>query len=163
MQVAITSPVIYPNFNNYVSSSTFSILQYSYAFSQLGCIGSIFFTFSCCCTFPLIGCTASSCLLFSFSTSMFGHFYLQCPIPLYLKHCTFFTISCLLTFTPPPTPYYITLLAIISNLFWEIGFLFVSLLLFLQLWARYPNFLQYQHILSFLPSNSTLSLARACF
>ena len=56
----MTSSVIYPNSNNCASSSMFSTLQYSCAFSQLEHTSSSLLTFSCCCTFPFIGHTASS-------------------------------------------------------------------------------------------------------
>ena len=159
----MTFSVIHPNSNNCTSSGMFSTLQYSYIFFQLGYASFSLLTSSYCCAFSFIEHTVSSCLLLSFSTSMSGHSYLQYPISLYLKYCTSFIISCFLTFTSSPTPHYITLLTIISNLFWGIGFLFISSLLFLQLQAGCPNFLQYQYILSFLPSNSALSLARAYF
>ena len=100
--------------------------------------------------------------LFSFSTTMFGHSHLQCPVPLHLKHCTSSTTSCLLTFTSFLKPHLITLLASTSNLFWRVDLPFSSCSLFLQLWTKCPNFLYPQYILPSLPSISALSLARAC-
>ena len=126
IQVIMTFPVIHPNSNNYASSGTFSTPQYSCTFFQLEYASSSFLTSSCYCTFPFIGHAVSSHLLFFFSISMFGHSYLQYPILLYLKHCTFSTISCLLTFTSSLILYFITLLTNTSNLSWRTDFPFFS-------------------------------------
>ena len=60
------------------------------------------------------------------------------------------------------TPHLITLLAKISNLFWEVSFPFFSSS-FLQYWAQCLNLLHFQHTLSHFSSNFALSEARACF
>ena len=136
----MTFPVIYPNSSSHASSGMSFLPQYSCVFSQLEHASSLFLVSSHCCTFPSVGCTASPHFLFSFSTTMFGHSHLWCPIPLHLKHCTSSTTSCLPTFSSSLTLHCITLLAIFSNLFWETGFPFTSFI-FLQLWTRCPNFL----------------------
>ena len=117
-----------------------------------------------CCTFCRLTTHATSSSLFLFfSTSMFGHSHLQCPIPQHLKHLTSSTISFLPIFTSSLTLHLITLLNNTSNLFLGISFPFFSFFLFLQLQARCLNFLQLQHSLSLLLSNCTLSEARAHF
>jgi len=50
-----------------------------------------------------------------------------------------------------------------SNLFWGMMVPFLPSFLFLQLQAMCPNFLQHWHNFPFLPSSSSLSLARECF
>ena len=137
----MTSPVIHPNSSSLASSSLFFISQYSCAFFQLGCTGFLFLVFSHYCTFPSVECAAPSHLLFSFSTAMFGHSHLWCPVPLHLKHCTSSTTSCLLTFTFFLRPYLITLLDSTLNLFWRVDLPFSSCSLFLQLQTKCPNFL----------------------
>ena len=126
----MTSPVIHPNSSGLASSSTSFISQYSCAFFQLERTGSFFLAFSHCCAFPSVERAAPSRLLFSFSTAMFGHSHLQCPVPLHPKHCTSFTTSCLLTFTFSLRPHLITLLASTSNLFWRVDLPFFSCSLF---------------------------------
>ena len=127
----MTSPVIYPNSSGLASSGMSFISQYSCTFSQLECTSSPFLAFSYCYTFSSVEHTAPSHLLFFFSTAMFGHSHLQCLVPLHLKHCTFFTTSCLLTFTFSLRPHLITLLASTSNLFWRVDLPFFSCSLFL--------------------------------
>ena len=128
--------------------------QYSCAFLYKKHAG----LFSCYTFCRLTACATSSLLLLFFSTSIFGHSHLQYPTPQYLKHCTpFSTVSCFLTFTSSLTSHCITLLAIASNLFWEIGFPFAPFFLFLQLQARYLSFLHSQYV---VPSISALSLVR---
>ena len=132
-------------------------LQYSCTFSHIGCASLL----SCCAFCGLATYIAFFFLLFFFLTSIFGHSYLKWLTLQHLKHFTFSIISYLLTFTSSLTSHYITLLAITSNLFWEINLLFSSPFLFLQLWARCPNLLYLQHTLPSLPSIFALSLARA--
>ena len=158
----MTSPVIHPNSSSLASSSLFFISQYSCAFFQLGCTGFLFLAFSHCCTFPSVECATPSHLLFSFSTAMFEYSHLRCPVLLHLKHCISSTTSCFLTFTSPLRPHLITLLVSTLNLFWRVDLPFFSCSLFLQLWAKCPNFLYPQHTFPSLPSISALSLARAC-
>ena len=124
----MTSPVIHSNSSGLISSGTSFISQYSCAFSH-------------CCAFSSVGRATPSHLLFSFSTAMFGHSHLWCPVPLHLKHCTSSTTSCLLTFTSFLRPYLITLLDSTLNLFWRVDLPFSSCSLFLQLQTKCPNFL----------------------
>jgi len=138
---------------------TFHFSQYSYTFSSIGHA-----SLPCCCAFcGLAICTISFSLFLFFSTSIFKYSYLRYPIPQHLKHLTPSIVFCLLTFTFSLTLYCITLLAITSNLFWGIDFLFSSTLLFLQLWTRCPNLLHPQYTLPSLLSISALSLTRACY
>ena len=153
----MTSFVIYPNFNSCTSSGTFSTPQYSCAFSQLECT-----SFPPCYAFCGLAIHTASLFFFLFlSTSIFGHFHLQCPTPQHQKHFTSPTLSCCFISTSSFTLHCIILLAITSNLFWGINFPFASPILFLQLRARYPNLLHPQHILLSFSSISALSLARA--
>ena len=113
------------------------------------------------CTFLYIECTSFSFSHLLFSTSMFGHFHLQCLTPQHLKPFTS-SASCHLIYLSPPSLLFITLLVSISNLFWDF-LLFSFSFPFLQLQARCPNFLQLQHSLSHLPYDCALNEARACF
>ena len=131
-------------------------LLYSCTFSHRGHAGLL----SCCAFHGLATHTASFFFFLCFFTLIFGHSHLKCPTLQHLKHFTSSSTFCYLTSTSSLTLHCITLLANTSNLFWEIGFPFSPLLLFLQLQARCPNFLYPQH---FLPSNSALNLARAFF
>ena len=91
----------------------FYMLQYSCTFLHRE-YASLFF---CYISHGLATHAASLFLLLYLSTSRFGYSYLQCPVLLYLKHCTFFSsIFCLLTFASFFTLYLITLLVNISNL-----------------------------------------------
>ena len=91
--------------------------------------------------------------------SPFGTFSIFVPLLFILEtfnYPAFF--FCLLSPQFYPTP-----LLNISNLFWEVTFSFSSPSLFLQFQARYLNLLQPRQIFPFLPSSSTLNLARAYF
>ena len=93
--------------------------------------------------------------LISFLLFYLGYSLYLYPSFLHLKHLTTqscSSISCLLS----STPYLITLLLNISNLFWGMTFSFSSSPLFLQFWARCLYFLQHQQIFPFLSSTSTL-------
>ena len=108
------------------------------------------------CTFLSSGCTTLFTFLF-----YRGHSLHLCPSSPHLKHLTATVLMLLITLSS--TPYCITRLFKTSNLFWGISAPFSSSLLFLQFQARCPNLLQLLQSFSFLPSNSTLSLARARF
>ena len=99
------------------------------------------------------GGTVSSSFLF------FGHSHFLCPSFPYLKHHGFSsTTTCFLSFF---TPKCITQLPNASNLLAAtIFFFYSSPLLYLR--VRCPNPPHLLHSLPSLPSNSTLSLARAC-
>ena len=84
-----------------------------------------------------------------------------CPSPPHLKHFT--TTILMLLMALSSTPYYITLLLRISNLFWGTTTPFSSSLFFLQFQARCLNSLQPLQSFPFLPSSSSLSLARVYF
>ena len=108
------------------------------------------FTFS----HTFCGGTASSCFLFF----IFGHSHFLCPFFSHPKHFTSpSTISCLLTSL---TPHCITRLLSASNLLPTTVFFFCSSP-FLHFRARCPNLPHFLQILSSLPSNSALNLARA--
>jgi len=145
------------------NASSRSILfssQYSYTFFHVEYAGLL----SCCIFYGPTICTI--CLLFPFclSTSIFGHSYLQYPTLQYLKHFTSSTLFYYLTSTSFFIPHYITLVANILYLFWGFSLFSFSFFFFvLQLWARYLNFLQFQHSFSLFPSNYALSKAKACF
>ena len=124
------------------------------------CAGLLLYSF-CCAFCGMATCTTLSSFVFFFFFYL-GHFLHLCLSFSYLKHSTIqpiSSVSCLFS----SIPYLITLLLNISNLFWEMTFLFSFSSLFLQFWARCPNFLQYQQIFPFLPSSSALNLARVCF
>ena len=97
-------------------------------------------------------CTASLSflpfLLLPLSSSMFGHSYLQCPTPQYLKHFTSFTLFCCFIFTSSFILHCITLVTNISYLFW--GF---SLFTFSLLWvgSKEGKYLLYIHQLDRKP------------
>ena len=155
----ITSFVYHPNSNRHASSGMPS-LQCSCAFRHRTCTRLLLYSF--CCTF----CGMATHTVFStthnfFSPFQIGHSLHLCPFSLYLKHSTS-TVSCLLIIVSL-TSHCITLLNNTSNLFWDTVPLFSSPSLFLQFRARCPNPLQCRHTLLLLPSNSALSLARACF
>ena len=177
-----TFPLLRPNSNKSTSFSTPSP-QYLNALCRRAFSELLLYAF--CCTF----CGITTYAAFSLSNLLFGQSLYQCPTPSYSKHfisffcaflliehagfffgCTFggaaicttlplLSSSCLLI----STPYLITLLDNASNLFWGTNILFFPSLLFLQLQARYPNFLYSKHIFPCLPSNSVLYLAKAHF
>ena len=122
------------------------------------------------CTSPFIGCAGlTSCCVFcglvTYATLFFlthnGHSLHLCPFSPHLKHSTSTTPTLLIMLSS--TSHCITLLFNTSNLFWGMTVPSSSLLLFLQFWARYLNFLQLLHSFFFLSSSSSLSLARAHF
>ena len=156
--VTTISLVIHPLSSKSVPSrGVFHFSQYSCAFFYVGYTSLLFYYTFC----GLVTYVASFSFLFFFSISIFGHFHLECSTPQYLKHCTpFFTVFYFFTFTSSFTLHCIILFAIISNLFWEISFLFISSFLFLQLQTRCLNFLHSQYTFPSLPPISALSLAR---
>ena len=116
----------------------------------------------CCCTF----CNIISYATFPLSIALFLFSYNRhslhlCSFFPHLKHSTPTTSCLLIVFSS--TPHCITLLLNISNLFWGMTLPFSFLSLFLQFWARCPNFLQLKHNFSLLSSSSSLSLVRECF
>ena len=136
------------------SSALLSLLSPFCAFPLMGCAS--LFSYCAFCGFTMCA-TFSSFFLF-FHT---GHSLHLCPSSL---HSKYFTPAILIILTTlPSTPHCITLLFNTSNLFWGTTIPFSSLLLFLQFQARCPNPLQYLYNFPFLPSNSALILARACF
>ena len=116
--------------------------------------------YSFCCAFCGI---ATYTIFSSFAFFYLGNSLYLCPFLSYLKYSTILLsslyVSSLLNFTP----HLITLLANTSNLLWEVVFPFSSTSLFLQFWARCPNFLQLKHSFPFFPLSSSLSLVREHF
>ena len=90
--------------------------------------------------YTFCGATTHTTLSLS-SFLLFWHSFHQCSSSLHLKYhitsSSFLFFFCLLI----STPYLITLLNNTLNLFWETNVLFSFSFLFLQLQARYPNFL----------------------
>ena len=136
----------------------------------------LLFHFSCC-TFPFVGhITSFSSTLLSFFSYAFPflrcagspliffhdgyHLHLYSSSP-HLKHFTTTILIFLIVLSS--TPYCITLLFKISNLFWDIVAPFPVSFCFLQFQARCPNPLQPKHNFPLLLSSSSLSLARKCF
>ena len=134
--------------------------QYFYAFCHRTHAGLLFYFF-CCTSYGMVTCTAFSITHIFFSVFQREYFLHLCSFSPHLKHSTSITfyLFIVLSFTP----HCITLLNNTSNLFWEIVVPFSPSLLFLQLQARYPNFLQLKHNFPFLLSSSSLSLVRVCF
>jgi len=104
--------------------------QYFCIFFYIGHAGLLsFYTF-----YGPTTCTTCSLFPFCLFTSIFGHSYLQCPTPQYLKHFTSSTLFCCFTSTLSLTLYCITLVTNISYLFWDFSlFSFSSSFLVLQL------------------------------
>ena len=125
------------------------------------------------CAFPLTGhaslfsycafCGLATCaaLLSFFLFIHNGHSLHLCSFSPHLKHFISDILMLLIVFSS--TPHCITLLLNTLNLFWGTTVPFSSPLLFLQFWARCPNFLQHRHNFPFLPSNFALNLVRAHF
>ena len=169
----------YPNSHNSASHGTVGPQYHSALFLN---VSHELLSYSSCCAFPSVGHTTSlpstllnllspSCAFpFTGHAGLFSPFFLfihnghslhLCPFSPHLKHFTPAVLILLIVFSS--TLHCITLLLKISNLFWGVVALFPSSFSFLQFWARYPNPLQHLHNFLFLPSNSALILARACF
>ena len=159
MYDTITSFIIYPSSNRYALSGMPS-LQCSCTFCHRTCARLLLHSF--CCTFcGMATCTVSSATCNFFSSFQRGHSLHLCPFSPYLKHSTS-TTSCFLIILSF-TSHCITLLINTSNLFWGAVSLSSFPFLFLQLRARCPNPLQFQHSRSFFPSNFALNETRVCF
>ena len=106
-------------------------------------------------------CAVSSTTCIFLSPFQKEHSLHLCPFSLYLKHST--SIVSYLLIILSFTLYCITLLNNTLNLFWGVVVPFSSSFLFLQLWTRCLNPLQFLHNFLLLSSSFSLSLVRVHF